>query len=178
MKLVPAIIYKDKIENYIRSIYYSDDSYLMSGFNHSFNEVIEDDKDGTLFQWAILSNSNQLMGFVSYKINWYDAILKKLKLLSFVEGNVCIKFAMQAIVDKINSYNLHKMTFWCIDEDPMLQKYINFTKNNNGQVIILQDEFRDHYGKYHNLYRFDIMLDKDLVFDTTNYDIKNKVEGV
>ena len=52
MRLVPAIQYKADIEKYIRSIYYSDESYLMSGFNHSYNEIITDDKNGTLFQWA------------------------------------------------------------------------------------------------------------------------------
>lgn len=176
MKLVPAITYKDQIEKYIRSIYYSDQSYLMSGFNHSFNEIISDDKDGTLFQWAILNNSGQLMGFVSYQVDWYDSILKKLKLLSFVEGNDCIHYAMSAIVEKINSYNLHKMTFYSIDADPMLQKYINFVTNNNGDIYIFRDDFKDIYGKYHNLYRFDIVLEKGLVYDVINHK-KKSAEG-
>lgn len=177
MKLVPAITYKDQIEKYIRSIYYSDKSYLMSGFNHSFNEIISDDRDGTLFQWAILNNSNQLMGFVSYQIDWYDSILKKLKLLSFVEGNICIRYAMNAIVDKINRYNLHKMTFYSIDADPMLHKYINFVTNNNGTISIFKDDFKDIYGTYHDLYRFDIMLGKELIFDITNHTKMNHNTG-
>ena len=178
MKLVPAINYKNEIEKYIRSIYYSNESYLMSGYNHSYNEIIEDDKDGSLFQWAILNNSNQLMGFVSYKIDWYDSNLKKLKLLSFVEGSICVKYAMKAIVDKINSYNLHKMTFWCVDKDPMLRRYTNFTNNNGGTIFIIKDEFKDNYGKYHDLYRFDIMLDRELVFDISDHTkMKKDAEG-
>ena len=178
MKLVPAINYKNEIEKYIRSIYYSDSSYLMSGYNHSYNEIIEDDKDGTLFQWAILNNSGQLIGFVSYQINWYDSILKNLKLLSFVDGNICIKYAMKAIVEKINNYNLHKLTFYCIDSDPMLNKYTNITTNNKGKIFTFKDEFKDNYGKYHDLIRFDIMLDTPMIFDITDYTKKKKeIEG-
>ena len=170
MKLVPAINYKSQIEAYIRSIYYSDESYLMSGFNHSYNEIIEDDKHGTLFQWAILSNSKELMGFVSYNINWYDGNLKNLKLLSFVKGNVCIGYALRDIIAMINDYHLHKMTFYCVDTNPILQKYINFVNNNHGTIMVIKDEFKDRYGKYHDLYRFDILIDnKILVFDITDH---------
>ena len=174
MKLVPAIQYKQQIESYIRSIYYSDESYLMSGFNYSYNEIIEDDKHGTLFQWAILNNSKELMGFVSYNINWYDSVVKNMKLLSFVKGNVCIGYALRDIIKMLNQYELHKMIFYCVDTNPILQKYINFVNNNHGSTIVLKDEFKDRYGKYHDLYRFDILIDnKTLIFDITDHTKEN-----
>ena len=175
MRLVPAIQYKADIEKYIRSIYYSDESYLMSGFNHSYNEIITDDKNGTLFQWAILSNSRELMGFVSYTINWYDGILKNLKLLSFNNGSICIPCALKALTDLINQYNLHKLTFYCVDTNPVLQKYINFVNNNYGNIMVIKDKFKYRYGKYHDLYRFDILMDnKTIVFDISAHTKENK----
>lgn len=170
MKLVPAIKYKSEIEKYIHSIYYSDESFLMSGFNYSYNEIIyEDDKSGTVFQWAVLNNSAKLVGYVSYNINWYDGVVKNLKILSFEKGTVCIGFALRDIVEMIKQYKLHKIVFYCIDTNPILQKYINFCNNNNGKCYTFKDEYKDRYGKYHSLYRFDIKVTPYLIFDISDH---------
>lgn len=176
MKLVPAIRYKNEIEKYIQSIMYTDESYFMSGFKHSYTvDIPETDKEGHSFHWAVLNNSGQLMGYISYDIEFYDSVLRNLKIISFIKGNICIGLALQKISQIINEYNLNKIIIYTIDDNPIRPKYDNLCTNNNGTKYVFKEEYKDNRGNYHDLIRYDIFLkDKDLIFDISDPNKKKK----
>jgi hypothetical protein len=176
MKLVPAIRYKSEIEKYIQSIMYSEESYYMSGFKHSYTvDIPETDNDGRSFHWAVLNNSGQLVGYISYDIEFYDSVLRNLKILSFVKGSICIGLALQQIIEMINDYNLNKIIIYTIDDNLIRSKYDNLAKNNNGKKYVFKEEYKDNKGKYHDLIRYDIFTkNKKLIFDISDPHKKKK----
>lgn len=176
MKLVPAIKYKNEIEKYIQSIMYSEESYYMSGFKHSYTVTIpEDDREGHNFHWAILNNSGQLVGYISYQIEYFDSVLRNLKIISFAKGSICIGLALQKLTEMINEYNLNKIIIYTIDDNPIRPKYDNLCINNDGIKYVFKEEYKDNKGTYHDLIRYDIFIkDKKLIFDISDPNKKKK----
>ena len=176
MKLAPAIKYKQEIEKYIQSIMYTDESYYISGFKHSYSiSIPEDDREGKSFHWAVLNNSNQLIGYIAYDIEFYDSILKNFKIISLVKGSICMGLALQKIISMINDYNLNKVIIYCIDDNPIREKFDNLCINNNGTKYIFKEEYKDNKDKYHDLIRYDIFIKNNpLKFDISDPNKKKK----
>lgn len=176
MKLVPAIKYKQEIEKYIQSIMYTEESYLLSGFKYSYSiNIPENDRDGHSFHWAVLNNSNQLIGYICYDIEFYDGVLRNLKIFSIQKGSICIGLALQKIIEMINEYNLNKIIIYTIDDNPIRPKYDNLCINNDGIKYVFKEEYKDNKGKYHDLIRYDIFIkDKKLIFDISDPNKKKK----
>lgn len=159
LKIVPALLYAEEITRKSIELFYTDDYLFYSGyFNNEPIKVSEDDAGGTLNQFAIVYDNN-LIGYISYRIDYYGSNAYNFGLISFDKGNINIGKALQIIIDQIkNKYNIHRMEFRCISGNPAKRSYDYFCKKYNGRILELKDCFKDRTGKYRNEFIYEIIF--------------------
>lgn len=162
--LVPAILYKNEIENMMKLYSYSDEMMLYSGYLGSSIPCISENADGSMYHYAIIDekNNNKLIGFFTYNIDWYVSSVNCFGLFSFDKNNRIIGLDVRRELNKIiNEYHIHRMEWRMIGDNPVERHYDKFCKKYNGKKFILTDTVKDKYGKYHNDVIYEIIFDKN-----------------
>ena len=88
--LVPAILYKDKIIEQFQMKFYSIDMLYETGSNSQWCPSIPDEPDEGCFDYAIIDSSKNLIGYLSYQIDYYSSNAYNFGLMSFDRGNPII----------------------------------------------------------------------------------------
>ena len=69
--LVPAILYKDQIQKEFQKYYYTTDMMYETGCLDNWNPNISENPDEQTYQYAIIGNDSELIGFLAFRIDWY-----------------------------------------------------------------------------------------------------------
>lgn len=160
LKLVPAVLFAEEIKKESIKLFYTEDYLLYTGY-FDCNPIIvsEDDQGGTLNQFAVVYDE-RLIGYISFRIDYYGSNAYNFGLISFEKGNINIGIALERILDKIiYEYHIHRIEFRCISGNPAKRSYDLFCKRFNGRCIELKDCFKDRTGKYRNEYIYEIIFD-------------------
>ena len=81
--LIPAAVYKDDIQKLSKQFFYSDKAFYYNGCPMTAPiNVADEDEYGELFQYAII-NKDILVGYLSYRIRWYDSCAYAFGLFGF-----------------------------------------------------------------------------------------------
>lgn len=161
--LKPAILFKEEIQNYFKSIYYTEEMMFVSGGMENWLPDIVECPEENLFQYAIIDNNKNLIGYVSFKVNWYDSAAYNFGLISFDKGNINIGFAMKEVIDKIaNEFHLHSMEWRVVGGNPVEDAYDRFCKKFNGHKHIINDANRDMRGNYRYAALYEIIFGETL----------------
>lgn len=161
--LVPAILYKNEIENKSKELCYSDQAfYYGDGLGQNKIYVEEEDQFGELFQYAILNSKKELIGYFRYRINWYNSCAHAFGLINLTnipQGIIGIDVRRE-LKKIINKYKVHRIEFRMIGGNPVECHYKNFTKKHNGKIFTLTDAIKDREGLYHDDVIYEIICDK------------------
>jgi len=156
--LVPAILYKQEIEMRFQQQFYTDDMMYEQGYLGSNAPEINDSTDGNEYQYAILDSNNQLIGYLSYTIDWYSSSAYSFTLFSFDKGNVTIGRSLFEELNKLlTEYKIHRIEWRAVEGNPAIRSYDRFCHKYNGRVMELTDVFKDRHGKYRNIYIYEII---------------------
>lgn len=157
--VVPAITYKDEIIQKIQKLYYSEDMMFLCGCLDNWVPNIEICPDGSRIQLAIINDSNTLIGYLGYSIDWYSSCAYNFGVVSFDKGNILVGKALFDELEKlINEYKLHRIELRMIEGNPIEKHYDSFCKKYNGTKHVLRDVFRDKQGNYHNDNIYEIIM--------------------
>lgn len=157
--LIPAILKKDEIVENFKRYFYTDDMMYETGnaFENWIPEISEDVSQ-ELFQFAIMSN-DKLIGFLSYRIDFYSSCAYNFGLISFDRGNPIIGIDLYGeLLKMIEEYHLHRIEFRMIGGNPVERSYDAFCKKYNGTKHVLKDVFKDKCGKYHDNVIYEILF--------------------
>lgn len=158
--LVPAIIYKNEIEQKSKELCYTDEAfYYGDGLGQNYIHVEEEDMYGELFQYAILNSQKELIGFLRYRIHWYNSCAHCFGLISFSnKPNGIIGIDLRNEFKKImNQYKVHRIEFRMIKGNPVEKHYQKFVEKYNGRILVLKDAIKDKYGQYHDDVTYEII---------------------
>ena len=161
--LIPAIMYKDEIERRSKSLCYSDEAfYYGDGLGQNYIQVQMDDDYGELFQYAIIDESNDLIGYFRYRIHWYNSCAHCFGLVNLSgKPNAIIGLDINKELEKIiHEYKVHRVEFRMISGNPVEKHYRRFVNKYHGRVVILKDALKDRYGKYHDDLTFEIIFNE------------------
>lgn len=160
--LVPAILYKEDIQTLYKAYYYSKDMTYFSGWFGTYEIDIPNDVDGYSFHYAIIDNNNNLIGYFTYKIDWYSSQAYKFGLFTFKRNNSLVGLDVRREISKIiNQYHIHRIEWCMIGGNPVERHYDKFCQRYNGKKFIYTDAFRDKNGNYHNNVAYEIIFNEE-----------------
>ena len=156
--LVPAILYKTELLTKIQSYNYTDDMMYFSGYLGNFLPNINENNDGDFYQYAII-DKDKVIGYFSYRVDWYSSCVYNFGLFSFDRNNIIIGIDIYKELKKIiNDYHIHRIEFRMTSGNPVEKHYDKFCKRYKGKKFEFTDSFKDKYGKYHNDVVYEIIL--------------------
>ena len=161
--LVPAILYKDQIEKASKRMMYDDSAFFDSGSVHPSYITIQrdqNDKKVTYFEYAIVDDKEELIGWMRYYISWYSNQLYIAGITNLTgKPNPIIGFDLyKEILRVINTYNIHRVEFRMIGGNPVQRTYDKVCTRFKGTRHELHDVYRDRHGEYHDEYIYEILL--------------------
>lgn len=151
--LKPAILFKDEIQRKFAEIMYSEDAFYYNGYAHC-NLPIKIEPDECLYQWAICDN-DEVVGYMSYRINMYTDSVDRFGLISFDKGNpVVVSDALYQIQQLIKK---HRRIEWhCVGGNPAARVYDSICERYNGYKATLHECTRDNDGNFRDSYIYEI----------------------
>jgi hypothetical protein len=155
----PAANYGDEINRKFNEYLYTED-YLLYFGEKGFSrfETVTNDCEGTTYQFAILDDE-KLIGYISYRIDWFSLNAYNFGLFSFDRGNRLIGVALYKILnDVIDKFHIHRIEYRMISDNPVQRHYDRFCKKYNGNVVKLTDVFKDRTGKFRDEYIYEIIF--------------------
>ena len=161
--LVPAILYKDKIEEMSKRMMYNDDMFYDSGTVSPYSISIQRDQkadgDESKFEYAILDRNNELIGWFRYYINWYNRQLYLTGLTNLTgKANPIIGFDLyHEFMRVVSHYKIHRIEFRMIGGNHVQRTYDKVCEKLHGNRHVLRDVFRDRLGEYHDEYIYEII---------------------
>lgn len=149
--LIPAIVKKEEILSALKRYYYTEDMFFETGSLNNWMPCIQEETDEGSFQYAIVDEKENLIGFLAYRVNWYSSCASCFGLISFDRGNPIVGRDLFTELKKlINEYKLHRIEWRMVGGNPVERHYDKFCKKFNGTKHILKDAIKDKYGQYHD----------------------------
>ena len=137
---------------------YTEDMMYYSGYLGNSLPSIEENDNGSLYQYAILSHG-RLIGYFAYRIDWYSSCAYGFGLFSFDRNNSIIGFDVYKELKRvINNYHIHRMEWRMIGGNPAEKHYDRFCKKYQGKKFVLTDTLKDRCGKYHDDIIYEIIF--------------------
>lgn len=159
--LKPAILYRDEIFAKLLEYSYTDNMLFYMGCLGNELPKIEENSSGNVYQYAIISKDNKLIGYFAYSIDWYSSCAYNFGLFAFDRNNTTIGFDVYKELKKIiNDYHIHRMEWRMVQGNPVEGHYDNYCKHYNGKKFVFTDFFKDRCGKYHNEVIYEIIFNR------------------
>lgn len=157
--LIPAISKKDELLEKFSQELYSDKYFWYCGYSHGHN-LPEIKAEDNLYQFAIVNNYGEAVGFMTYRIDAYADNVYGFGLYSFGDGDVTV--GMDALSELKRLIVSHHRVEWCVVGGNKAKKvYDRLCKNHGGRVIEFREQIKDANGKYHNYYVYEILKEVD-----------------
>jgi RimJ/RimL family protein N-acetyltransferase len=156
--LKPAQLYKEQLELKNTKTWYDTDYMYWNGSTGNHNINLPDNN----YEWhcfVSVDKDENVIGFISYSINWTSVSADRFGIISFDKGNMTfVKDIYEAVCNIFEKYNINRIQWSCFADNPAIRGYRNFIKKHGGrecgyhhQIARLQD------GKLHDDVEFEIM---------------------
>lgn len=161
--LVPAVCYKDQIEHYSDVLRYSDEAIFYNGCTETGRIQITTEPTEGRYQWAIVDKNMDLVGYISYMVDYYSSNAYGFGLITFVDNKPAMMVGIREAIRNIRKMNLNRLEFRCVGGNPAYKKYVDICALVEAQdiyryrVIRLVDVFKDAYGNYHDQFIFELL---------------------
>jgi hypothetical protein len=156
--LKPAVLYKEEIIKEIQKRYYTHDLICFTGSLDNCLPNILNEPERGIYQYAIVDQHDKLVGYISYKLDYYDSEVYAFQLISFDEGNWIIGRDLHCVMtDLLFNQHVHRIEWRAIDTCSIIRHYNKFIEEWNGNKSIMHDVFKDEYGHYHDEYIYEII---------------------
>ena len=144
--LVPAVLYKEQIITEFQKRYYTDDIMFETGCLEQWYPSIPDIPEEGRFDYAIV-NKDKLIGYLSYKVDYYVSKAYNFGLMSFDRGNPVVGIDLFKKLEELVS-SMHRVEWRMVGGNPVEKHYDKFCEMHNGKKHVLKDSIRDKDGNY------------------------------
>lgn len=153
--LIPAISKKVELLEKFSQELYSDKYFMYCAYahGHSLPEIKAEDD---LYQFAIVNNSGNVVGFLGYRIDPYADNVFNFGLYSFGNGDITVGIDVHRKLEEL--VKQHRRVEWLVVGGNKVKKnYDRFCIKHGGKIFEYHDEVRDEKGEYHNSYTYEIL---------------------
>ena len=164
--LIPALCKKSELKAaYDRMRYSNEVMYyngcIEDGMFHVAGE--NDDWSEGLFEYAICDEEENIIGYLSYRIDYYASGVFNFGLINFTgKPSQHITGAILHTMKYLELQNMHRIEFRCVSGNPAAKLYDRIVKRLKENLLcsvrktVLVDTFKDRTGKYHDSYIYEI----------------------
>ena len=154
----PAQLYIEELKIKQLETWYDEKNIYYSGWvGNSLSKIDENNEEW--HQFVSVDKNNNVIGYISYGVDWVTMTADRFGIISFDKGNIeFAKDLYKVICDIFEKYNMNRMSWYCIADNPAIRGYRNFIKRYGGkecgyyrQCAKLQD------GKLHDTVIFEII---------------------
>lgn len=158
--LQPAQLYKDKLyREYMKTWYNPEYMYYADSGDRLPNLP---DSNYSTHHFVCVDKDYNLIGYISYSLNWVAMSADRLGIISFDRGNALFaKDVYQVICDLFEKYHMNRISWSAYADNPAVRGYRNFIKRHGGrecgyyrQIARLQD------GKLHDSVQFEMLAEE------------------
>lgn len=156
--LKPAMLYEDEIKHLYTSIWYDLD-YMYYSMDTGMGEYNLADNNGSHHQFASVDKDNNVIGLISYTVNWECLSANAFGAIAFQKMHPCfIADLRQALKDIFFKYNLNRLSFYAVADNPAVESYKRIILKYGGTICGYEhDCCRLIDGKLHDYISFEIM---------------------
>lgn len=156
--LRPAQLYKDRLYTEYVKTWYNPENMFYTGYTGDrVPEIPDNNYDSHHF--VSVDKNNNLIGYISYSVDWGSMNADRFGIISFDKGNV--EFARdvyKAVCNLFEIYHMNRVSWMAYVDNPAVRGYRNFIKRYGGrecgyhrQIAKLQD------GRLHDSVEFEIL---------------------
>lgn len=153
--LKPALLYVDVITRKFAELLYTKDYFYYCGYWCGTSLPCIEQKDN-LYQYAFVDNNDNVIGFLTYRINVYTDTVQDFGLISFDKGNLTVARDLHKKLEELIK-NHHKVEWAVIEGNPAKRSYDRFCKKHGGYIHHHHDTTRDKYGKFLDSFSYEII---------------------
>lgn len=159
--LVPALTRKAEIESAFDAIAYTDKAMYYEGCIYNFGHELKQDDNSYIY--AIIAEDKHLVGYISYRIEWYWSQAYNFGLMCFDDDpkyKLTMALGIKQVIDQILSYNLHRIEFRAVGSNPAVSGYrkiVNAFTDYTCNEITFTDYMKDRSGNYCNMIMFELL---------------------
>lgn len=156
--LKPAICYKDEIEDAVKEYFYTTDMMYYMGCNNSDMFEIPDSCEEGRYQWAVVSEVGDLIGYIAYDVDFYSSCAYSFGAFSFDRGNPAMGKELYNLLETLIA-KYHRVEFKAISGNPAVRAYDKFLEKHKdiGGKHVLKDVFKDTDSNYHDEYIYEFI---------------------
>lgn len=159
--LKPAQLYKEQLaEEYVKTWYKPENIFYTGWTGDRVPEIPDNNYDSHHF--VSVDKKRQLIGYISYSVDWISMNANSFGIISFDKGNLeFVKDVYKAVLDLFDVYHMNRISWYAYVDNPAIRGYRHFIKKHGGkecgyyrQVAKLQD------GKLHDSIEFEILAEE------------------
>lgn len=154
--LVPAVLYKNEIEELCMKNYYTDAMLFETGTLDNWFPHIHEQPSANQFQFASVNKEGELLGFFCYTVDWYADVAYNFGMMSQQTANAA--FAKD-IFDKMEELvsRHHRVEWRMVGGNPVEKSYDRFIERHNGKKYVFKDRIRDKEGCFRNDIMYEVV---------------------
>lgn len=156
--LKPALLYKEKInELYVRTWY--DPEYMYFTMGSGTEQYHFDDNNLDRHQFASVDDQDNVIGVITYRVDYQIMSATSVGIISFQKMNrTFMRDLRQAVEDIFFKYNMNRLSFYAVADNPAVRGYKNFVKRYGGTICGYEHECcKLMDGTLHDFIAFEIM---------------------
>lgn len=128
-----AQLYENELKQKFLETWYDERYKYYSTDAGNYNEEMTDNSHNH-HSFVSIDKENNIIGFIGYEVNWEIKSALQLSIISFDFGNMTFISDVCNVIDDIfNKYNLNRLHFFCIYDNPALESYRTFIKRHGGR---------------------------------------------
>ena len=163
--LKPALLYTEEITRKFAEHLYTTDYYYYCGYYCGSTLPKIEEKDD-LYQYAFVDDNDNVIGFLTYRINDYSDTVQDFGLFSFEKGNLIVARDLFKKLEELVKRH-HKVEWYVVGNNPVKRNYDRFCKKHNGYIHHYHETTKDENGNYIDSFFYEIVNTKK---KKTNYD--------
>lgn len=159
--LKPAQLYKDELQKKNIETWY-DQRYMYYNYGTGSYNISLDDDNCNQHQFVSIDKRNNIIGYISYKIDWSSLNADNFGIISYDIGNIeFIKDCYQVICDLFEKYHMNRIDWFAFADNPAIRGYRNFIKKHGGrECAYLRQVQRLSDGRLHDAIEFEILAEE------------------
>lgn len=159
--LKPAQLYKEELQKKNVQTWY-DHRYMYYHSGTGAHDISFADNNCEKHQFASVDKDNNVIGYISYKIDWCALNADSFGIISYDMGNVeFAKDCYKAVRDLFEKYRMNRIGWFAFADNPAVRGYKNFIKKHGGrECAYLRQISKLADGKLHDVVEFEILAEE------------------
>lgn len=159
--LKPAQLYKEELQKKNIETWY-DQRYIYYHSGTGAYEIEFADNNCQKHQFVSVDENDNVIGYISYKIDWCALSADNFGIISYDIGNISfLRDCYQVVCDLFEKYHMNRVGWFAYADNPAVKGYRSFIEKHGGrECAYLRQVAKLTDGKLHDAVEFEILAEE------------------